>query len=102
MSFPDRRTANVVLTILLFAAVLTVAYLARAVIVIFSFGILFAYLIDPVVQFIQRHSLLFKGLRGPHRREDLSRPTYSGRASGPRPCARLSCPQSKRAPDYPH
>ena len=66
MSFPDRRTANVVLTILLFAAVLTVAYLARAVIVIFSFGILFAYLIDPVVQFIQRHSLLFKGLRGPH------------------------------------
>src|ERR1700760_3437259 len=66
MSFPDRRTTNVLLTILLFAAVLTVAYLARAVIVIFCFAILFAYLIDPVVRFIQRHSLLFKNLRGPH------------------------------------
>ena len=42
MSFPDRRTVNVFLTILLFAAVLVVAYVARAVLVIFCFSILFA------------------------------------------------------------
>ena len=52
MSFPDRRSANVLLTILLFAAVLAVAYVARAVIVIFCFAILFAYLIDPIVRFL--------------------------------------------------
>src|SRR5271168_2326488 len=56
MSFPDRRTANVLFTILLFATVLAV----------FCFAILFAYLIDPVVRFLQRHSLFFKNLRGPH------------------------------------
>ena len=66
MSFPDRRTVNILLTILLFSVVLALTYVARAVIVIFCFGILFAYLIDPVVRFLQRHSLLFKNLRGPH------------------------------------
>jgi len=66
MSFPDRRTVNILLTILLFSAVLALTYAARAVIVIFCFGILFAYLIDPVVRFLQSHSLLFKNLRGPH------------------------------------
>jgi len=66
MSFPDRRTVSVLLTILLFAALLAVAYVARAVLVIFCFSILFAYLIDPIVRFLQRHSLFFKTLRGPH------------------------------------
>ena len=66
MSFPDRRTVNILLTILLFSVVLAIAYVARAVIVIFCFAILFAYLIDPVVRVLQRHSLLFKSLRGPH------------------------------------
>lgn len=66
MSFPDRRTVNVLLTVLLFAAVLAVAYIARVVLVIFCFSILFAYLINPVVRFVQRHSLFFKNLRGPH------------------------------------
>lgn len=66
MSFPDRRTVNVLLTVLLFAAVLAVAYIARAVLVIFCFSILFAYLIHPIVCFLQRHSLFFKNLRGPH------------------------------------
>ncbi len=66
MSFPDRRTVNILLTILLFSVVLALTYVARAVIVIFCFGILFAYLIDPVVRFLQCHSLLFKNLRGPH------------------------------------
>jgi len=66
MAFPDRRTVNVLLTILLFATVLAVAYVARAVLVIFCFSILFAYLIDPIVRFLQRHSWFFRDLRGPH------------------------------------
>ena len=66
MTFPDRRTLNILLTTLLFAVVLVTMYVARTVLIIFSFAILFAYLIDPVVQFLQRHSLFYKNLRGPH------------------------------------
>ena len=66
MAFPDRRTTNVLLTILLFAGVLSIVFVARGVIVIFAFSILFAYLIDPIVRFLQRHSLFFRNLRGPH------------------------------------
>jgi predicted PurR-regulated permease PerM len=66
MAFLDRRTAKVVLTILLFLLMLAVVYVARTVIVIFAFSILFAYLINPIVRFLQRHSLFFKNLRGPH------------------------------------
>ncbi|MEY2527810.1 MAG: hypothetical protein QOE73_2581, partial [Verrucomicrobiota bacterium] len=56
MIFPDRRTASALLTILLFAIVLAVIYVARTVIIIFAFSILFAYLINPIVRFLQRHS----------------------------------------------
>src|SRR5260370_26294413 len=66
MVLPDRRTASALLTILLFAIVLAVVYVARTVIAIFAFSILFAYLINPIVRFLQRHSLFFKNLRGPH------------------------------------
>ena len=66
MALLDRRTARILLTVLVFALVLAIVYVARAVIVIFVFSILFAYLIDPVVRFLQRHSLFFKNLRGPH------------------------------------
>src|SRR6201993_1323878 len=66
MVIPDRRTTSILLTILLFALALAIVYVARAVIVIFAFSILFAYLINPVVRFLQRHSLFFKNLRGPH------------------------------------
>jgi predicted PurR-regulated permease PerM len=66
MVFPDRKTASALLTILLFAIVLAVVYVARTIIVIFAFSILFAYLINPIVRFLQRHSLLFRNLRGPH------------------------------------
>jgi len=66
MVFPDRRTANALLTILLFTIVVAAVYVARTVIVIFAFSILFAYLINPIVRFLQRHSLFFKNLRGPH------------------------------------
>jgi len=66
MAFPDRRTLNVLLTTLLFAVALAIVYIARAVIVIFAFSILFAYLINPIVRFLQRHSLFLRNLRGPH------------------------------------
>ncbi len=62
----DRGTAKILLTILLFVVVLAILYIARAVLVLFAFAILLAYLINPVVRFLQRHSLFFKNLRGPH------------------------------------
>src|SRR5208283_1824202 len=62
----DQRTARVLATALAFGLVVAIAYAARAVIVIFLFSILFAYLIDPIVRLLQRHSLFFKNLRGPH------------------------------------
>src|SRR5258708_5863499 len=65
MVLPDRRTASVLLTILLFAIVLAVVYVARTVIAIFAFSILFALLIDPVLRLPPRPSLFFKNLRGP-------------------------------------
>lgn len=66
MAFPDRKTVNVLLTTLLFAVVLGIVYMARAVLITFCFSILFAYLIDPVVSFMDRHSLLRRKARGPH------------------------------------
>jgi predicted PurR-regulated permease PerM len=66
MVSPDRRTTSILLTILLFVLVLPIVYVARSVIIIFAFSILFAYLINPIVRFLQRHSLFFKNLRGPH------------------------------------
>lgn len=66
MQFFDLRTAKILLTILAFAVGLAVVYVARTVLVVFAFSILFAYLIDPIVRFLQRHSLFFKNLRGPH------------------------------------
>jgi predicted PurR-regulated permease PerM len=57
---------NVLLTILWFAVVLGIVYVARSVIVISAFSILLAYLINPIVKFLERHSLFFKNLRGRH------------------------------------
>src|SRR6201982_1467103 len=66
MSMFDARTARVLFTILVFGLALAICYCERGVIIVFVFAILFAYLIDPVVRFLQRHSLFFKNLRGPH------------------------------------
>jgi predicted PurR-regulated permease PerM len=66
MAVPDRRTLDILLTTLLFAVVLATVYEARGVLVVFAFAILLAYLIDPVVRFLQGHALFFKNLRGPH------------------------------------
>jgi predicted PurR-regulated permease PerM len=66
MKLLDRRTLSVLVTIIAVGIVLAIIYLARAVIVIVAFSILFAYLINPHVKFLQRHSLFFKSLKGPH------------------------------------
>ena len=65
MAFPERRTVDILLTTALLTAVGVSIYCARRVILIFVFAILFTYLIDPVVKFLQRHSLFFRNLRGP-------------------------------------
>jgi predicted PurR-regulated permease PerM len=65
MAFPERRSTDVLLTILLFAVVCAIVYYARRIILIFILAVAFAYLIDPVVKFLQRHSLFFRNLRGP-------------------------------------
>jgi predicted PurR-regulated permease PerM len=65
MAFPDRRTADVLLTILFFAVVCVAVYCARRIILVFVLAVFFAYLINPVVKFLQRNSLLFRNLRGP-------------------------------------
>jgi predicted PurR-regulated permease PerM len=66
MAFPDRKTVDVLLTMLLFVVVLGVIYLARAVLIVFCFSILFAYLIDPLVGFLDRYSFLHRKTRGIH------------------------------------
>jgi predicted PurR-regulated permease PerM len=66
MELLDRRTTKILITILAFAAVLAIVYVAKAVLVLFVFAILLAYLINPVVRLLQRHSLFFRNLRGPH------------------------------------
>jgi predicted PurR-regulated permease PerM len=65
MAFPHRRTLDILLTIVFFGVVCAAVYSARRILLIFIFAIFFAYLIDPVVKFLQRHSLFFRNLRGP-------------------------------------
>jgi predicted PurR-regulated permease PerM len=62
----DRRTIKVLLTALVFVLAAGLVYIARAIIVLFVFSILFAYLINPAVRVLQRYSLFFKDLKGPH------------------------------------
>jgi predicted PurR-regulated permease PerM len=64
VKFPERRTVSVLLTILLFVALCTIAYSARRVILLFVLSVFFAYLMNPAVKFLQHHSLLFRDLRG--------------------------------------
>jgi predicted PurR-regulated permease PerM len=64
MAFPDGRTLNILLTTLLVALVCLAAYEARRILLIFVLAIFFAYLLDPVVKFLQGHSLFFRNVRG--------------------------------------
>ena len=65
MSFPDRRTTDVLLTIALFVSLGVIIYSARRILLILVLAVFFAYLINPVVKFMQSHSLFFRNLRGP-------------------------------------
>jgi len=65
MAFPERHNVDILLTTALLTAVGAAVYCARRVILMFVFAILFTYLLDPVVKFLQRHSLFFRNLRGP-------------------------------------
>jgi predicted PurR-regulated permease PerM len=62
----DRRTITILLTALAFALAVAIVYIARTILIIFAFSILFAYLINPAVKVLQKYSLFFKNLRGPH------------------------------------
>ena len=62
----DRRTINVLLTTLVFVLAVALVYVVRTILVFFAFSILFAYLINPAVRVLQRYSLFFKDLKGPH------------------------------------
>ena len=65
MTMLDRRTAKILFTTLCFVLVIGTIYCARQVILIFILAILFTHLLEPVVHFLQRHSLFFRDLRGP-------------------------------------
>ncbi len=62
MSLVDRRTVRVLLTILLFTAVLGFIWLARKPLLIFVFSMLFAYLLEPLIRWVQPRVRNSRGL----------------------------------------
>ena len=60
----DDRTGNVMTTIVLFSAAGAVLYLARGAFLILLLSVFFAYLLEPAVSFMERHSRLGRGNRG--------------------------------------
>jgi predicted PurR-regulated permease PerM len=50
----DDRTGNILTTIVVFAAVVVVAFVARATLVVFVLALLLAYLLEPVVAGVER------------------------------------------------
>ena len=65
MTILDRGTVKILFTTLCFILLLLAIYRARQIILIFILAILFTHLLEPVVHSLQRHSLLFRNLRGP-------------------------------------
>jgi predicted PurR-regulated permease PerM len=63
MSIFDRRTACVLTTIVLFAAIAGFIYGARRILIVFLFAVLFAYLLHPLVSLIERQPKLSRGSR---------------------------------------
>ena len=59
----DSRTGNVMTTIAVFAIAGAILYLARGAFFILLLSLLFAYLLEPAVEFVQRHSWLGRGDR---------------------------------------
>lgn len=56
----DDRAGNVVTTVGLFVAAATILYMARGPFLILLLSLLFAYLLEPAVAWVQEHSLLFR------------------------------------------
>ena len=54
----DDRTGNVLTTAALFMASAAIVYLARGAFFVLLLSLLLAYLLDPAVTFVQRHSRL--------------------------------------------
>ena len=54
----DDRAGNVITTVALFAVAATILYVARGAFFIVLLSLLFAYLLDPVVTWVQQHSWL--------------------------------------------
>jgi predicted PurR-regulated permease PerM len=54
----DDRAGNVVTTVALFVGTATILYLARGALLILVLSVLFAYLLEPAVSSVQRHSRL--------------------------------------------
>ena len=54
----DDRTGNVVTTVALFAIAATILYIARGALLVLLLSLLFAYLLEPAVTWIERHSRL--------------------------------------------
>jgi predicted PurR-regulated permease PerM len=50
MAFLDRRTVSILFTILTFAGVLSLLWLARLPVIVFIFAVFFAQLLEPIVQ----------------------------------------------------
>lgn len=59
----DDRVGNVVTTVTFFMVVVTILYMARGAFLILLLSLLLAYLLDPAVTFVQRHSRLGRGNR---------------------------------------
>lgn len=64
MGLFDRRTARVLFTILLFAAVLAFIYAASRILLLFLLAILFAYILEPLVSRFQAWNRVSRGSRG--------------------------------------
>jgi predicted PurR-regulated permease PerM len=63
MEYLDKRTASVVVTILVFIAAGAFLYLAGRVLIVFLFAIFFAYLLDPLVSRLERWTPISRGSR---------------------------------------
>ena len=62
MSLIDQKTVRVLLTILFFAAVLAFVWLAQKPLLIFVFSMLFAYLLEPLIRWVQPRVRNSRGL----------------------------------------
>jgi predicted PurR-regulated permease PerM len=63
MASLDRPTVRILFTILFFVVIGAFLFFARTALIVFVFAIFFAYVLDPAVSYLQRHSVLTKGSR---------------------------------------